>query len=164
MKTIEFLKERLSKLSLEFSQIQIKYAYNAQIETHIVELVPEKEYYENKSLDDSWIDISLDFSKLFPNENISFISSDSSLAIQQPELEWNCKHINDLDFLTEEFYSEFKILQNEIQGMSFPTSFHFEQELMLKCTYNFQLENQNKIDNRDDDFTGGEDIQYAQAA
>jgi len=89
MTPITFLKERLEKLAVAFPQVQIRYAYNYSIATHVVELTPEVEYYHNERLDNAWIPVSMEFNEVFPAESISFISSDSSLAITKPEMEWN---------------------------------------------------------------------------
>lgn len=89
--SIEFIKEKLALLANDFKTITIKYAYNGAINTHVVELTPVNEYYNNEVLDKCWIPISLDFKRLFENEDITFISSDSMLKITQPEFEWNVK-------------------------------------------------------------------------
>ncbi|UPK66584.1 hypothetical protein [Chitinophaga filiformis] len=87
--SIEFIKEKLALLANAFKTIAIKYAYNDVINTHVVELTPVNEYYNNEALDKYWIPISLDFKRLFENEDITFISSDSLLSVANPEFEWN---------------------------------------------------------------------------
>lgn len=94
MEPLTFLKEKLRSLSIQFRSVQIRYAYNNSIATHIVELTPENEYYNNTLLDDTWIPISIDFMEMFPGENISFISSDSNLAIAKAEIEFNTQKMN----------------------------------------------------------------------
>lgn len=87
--SIEFIKEKLTLLADDFKMITIKYAYNGAINAHVVELTPVNEYYNNEVLDKCWIPISLDFKRLFENEDITFISSDSLLKITHPVFEWN---------------------------------------------------------------------------
>lgn len=87
--SVEFIKEKLELLANAFKTITIRYAYNHAINTHIVELTPEEEYYNNNALDKCWIPISLEFKRLFENEDITFISSDSILRISDPVFEWN---------------------------------------------------------------------------
>jgi len=87
--SVEFIKEKLGLLANAFKTITIRYAYNDAISTHIVELTPEEEYYNNTALDKCWIPISLEFKTLFENEDITFISSDSILKISDPAFEWN---------------------------------------------------------------------------
>ncbi len=89
MEPITFLKEKLNFLSVQFPTIRVRYAYNNSIATHIVELTPENEYYNNASLDDAWIPILIEFMERFRGENISFTSSDSNLAISEAEMEFN---------------------------------------------------------------------------
>lgn len=86
MSAAGYLKEKLEFLSEKFPSITFKYAFDNTIQTHIVEITPETEYYYNKTLDKAWIPISLEFMKLFKDDTISFISSDSILAITVPEL------------------------------------------------------------------------------
>ncbi len=84
-----FLKERLGTLAVQFPGIQIKYAYKPSIATHIVELSPVKDYYENDLLEAAWVPLSIEFMETFIAENICFVSSDSRLAIPHSEMEWN---------------------------------------------------------------------------
>lgn len=121
-----FLKENLEKLAQQFPQVQIKYAYNYSIATHIVELTPEKEYYFNEELDNAWIPVSIEFMETFPADSISFISSDSSLAIAKPELEWN-KPIPEWDMLKmNEVFND--ILHSSAQ-FELPKTFFWEETI-----------------------------------
>lgn len=163
MTTIEYLRQTLDRLAVQFPNVQIRYAYNSKIETHIVEITPEIEYYNNPAIDDSWIYIYLEFSKKFPNENISFISSDSSLAIENAEEEWNCNKFIHLDLITEEFYAEFGVLQNEIQNMSFPSNFISEPTQKTNFTYSIQVEAKISVINPLEKAPNS-NIQYAMAA
>lgn len=97
-----YIYEKLSTLADSFPNVKIRYAYNSKIETHIVELTPEREYYFNEKLDDAWIPISMEFKMLFEYEDISFVSSDSILKIEVPEKEWNSE-VGALDF---EYYNQ----------------------------------------------------------
>jgi len=87
--SIEFIREHLELLADAFKTITIRYAFNDAINTHVVELTPEKEYYNSDALDKCWIPISLEFNKLFEGEDITFISADSPLKIANPVFEWN---------------------------------------------------------------------------
>ena len=89
MEPITFLKEKLGSLAARFPHIHIRYAYKPSIATHIVELSSVEDYYKNEALEAAWIPLSIEFMETFDSENIAFISSDSSLAIVKPELEWN---------------------------------------------------------------------------
>ncbi len=85
MTAVEYLKEKLCILANKFPQVTIKYGFDVVINTHIVELTPQDEYYYNTALDDSWIPISLDFMQHFPNDYISFVSNDSTLRVEEPQ-------------------------------------------------------------------------------
>ncbi len=91
MTPAEYLKNKLADLAARFPSITVKYAYDSMIGFHIVELSPVDQYYSNSALDDYWFPISVEFSKFFPDEFVTFISSDSSLKVEEPELTYNSK-------------------------------------------------------------------------
>lgn len=110
MTTFEYLEEKLSFLAESFD-ITVKYHYDSNIYRHIVELTPQKEYYNNDKLDDTWIKISLEFMKFFPNDSISFVSNDSTLISNEHLLIFNAKRVQ--DYCINNFYTDF--LNDEIK-------------------------------------------------
>ncbi len=117
MEPIDFIRINLSRLAINFPQIHIKYGFDEIIDTHVVELLPLNEYLNNQDLDKAWIPISIEFIKKFPNDTITFISSDSSLQVEKPIFELN---IPTFDFqLIEDLFEYFRF--NEIQySYTFP--------------------------------------------
>lgn len=103
MSSIEFLQNKLQFIADLFPNVHIKYGYNQIIETHIVELLPLKEYRYNQELDRVWIPISLEFNEKFSGEDIAFISSDSSLALADVLLEFNSNACSEENVITEIF-------------------------------------------------------------
>ena len=89
MTSTDFLKRELEAIANKFTNVHIKYGYNDIIETHIVELLPLIEYNTNKALDDAWIPVSLKFMEMFKDEEVAFISSDSSLTLKNVIFEFN---------------------------------------------------------------------------
>ena len=85
----EFIREKLAQIAEAFPQVTIKYNFNDLIGTHIVELSPEQEYYNNTQLDDAWLNLVPIFWDKFPAEDITFISTDSTLRIENPEFAFN---------------------------------------------------------------------------
>ncbi|HLX52342.1 MAG TPA: hypothetical protein VKR58_00275, partial [Aquella sp.] len=61
----EFIYNGLHKLSIDFPSVSIKYCFNTMAKTHIVELTPEKLYYEDKGLESAWLDLVVKFMELF---------------------------------------------------------------------------------------------------
>ena len=111
MTVLEYLKDKLSFLAECFSII-VKYHYDDEINRHIVEITPQEVYYSNSNLDNCWIDISLEFMNLYPNESISFVSSDSTLTSKESILVFDCKktqEINIEDLFTELLNTTIKI-------------------------------------------------------
>jgi hypothetical protein len=96
MTPVDFLYTELNAIAREFPQVHIKYDYNELIRTHIVVLLPLEEYRDNKALDDRWIPVSFRFQEIFPNQDIAFVSSDSTLDMDIPTMEWN-KPVGALD-------------------------------------------------------------------
>ena len=94
MKALEYLAQKLPFLAEKFG-ITVKYHYDDKIFRHIVELTPPEEYYNNDELDDSWIKISLEFMKLFPDDSISFVSNDSTLISNEHLLTFTAKELQD---------------------------------------------------------------------
>ena len=117
MKSIEFLKVELEKIATDFPYIHIKYNFNKDIQTHIVELLPLEEYYKNDKLIDTWMPLSFDFREKFPMEEISFISSDSTLSIEASIFEFNVP-VSDFDLITEFF----EPLTHQELNYTFPTT------------------------------------------
>ena len=89
MNSLEFLKVELEKISKKFNAVHIKYGFNRAISTHIVELLPLAEYLHNDTLTEAWMPLSFEFGAQFPNEEIAFVSSNSTLSIQEPIFEFN---------------------------------------------------------------------------
>lgn len=122
MDPIIFLKDKLEHLSIHFPQIHIKYKYNNTIGIHVVQLTPFEEYYFNTNLDEAWISISLAFKNTFELEDIAFISSDSTLAINDiPTLEWNP---NSIEVCDTYFYTNFL---SQSSNLFMPKSIEFPQ-------------------------------------
>lgn len=119
MAAVDFLKKELNILAGKFPTVHIKYGYNEKIDTHIVELLPLIEYTTNKELDNAWVPLSITFMETFENEEIAFISSDSSLSLKNVIFEFNaaCKEEDIITELFAPFTKEF-VLYN----YTFPTS------------------------------------------
>src|SRR6266404_3559325 len=89
MNPLEFLKIELEKISKNFPSVHIKCVFNKVISTHIVELLPLSEYVNNDALSEAWMPLSFEFREKFPEDDISFVSSDSTLSIDCPYFEFN---------------------------------------------------------------------------
>lgn len=101
MNSLDFLKVELEKISKKFNAVHIKYGFNKAINTHVVELLPLEEYLNNDLLTECWMPLSFEFGTQFPDEEISFVSSDSTLSINCPILEFNIpvSYFNDISTL-----------------------------------------------------------------
>jgi hypothetical protein len=152
----EFIFEKLTSLAKAFPYVVIKYEYNKLAKTHIVELSPIAYYYNDPSLDDAWINISKEFIEQYPSEDISFISVDSSLRINQPEYSFNNEvikvnlrpiHFSNLNEAVSEVYEEWTTKINW-DTISIPTDMTFEyiQSTLFSSTDNFAFTSKPFID------------------
>jgi len=90
MKAIEYIKNGLEDISNQFPHVQIRYAFNYEINTHIIQFDPIDAYYNLPELDAAWIPFSVEFDRVFADESIAFIGSDSILSISNNyEYSWN---------------------------------------------------------------------------
>ncbi|MEO6404543.1 MAG: hypothetical protein ABIO32_03580 [Ferruginibacter sp.] len=117
MTSLEFLRTELEELASNFPNVHIKYGFNTIVDTHIVELLPLVEYKTNEELDKAWIPMSLRFIERFQDEDIAFISSDSSLSLRKTLFEFNSQACSEQNLLAE-IYGE---LTEQMLDYSFPT-------------------------------------------
>jgi hypothetical protein len=98
MTAIQYIKDGIKKLANQFPQVQIRYAFNYEINTHIIQFDPIDAYYYLPELDAAWIPFSLEFDEIYADESIAFIGSDSILSLTDNfEISWNI-HAVDLTF------------------------------------------------------------------
>ncbi len=120
MTPAEFLKKELNILATKFPGVHIKYGFNNKIDMHIVELLPLIEYSNNKELDKSWFPVSINFMEIYKDEEIAFISSDSSLSLKDVIFEFNHTACREENIITELFGPLTK--EFITYSYSFPTS------------------------------------------
>ncbi len=90
MEAKEYIKNGLENIANQFPQVQIRYAFNFEINTHIIQFDPIDAYYNLPELDAAWIPFSVEFDNIFVDESIAFIGSDSILSIiDNYEFSWN---------------------------------------------------------------------------
>jgi hypothetical protein len=93
----EFIKNRLILLKNNFEFIKIRYEYRKTTFSHIVEIIPLTVFEENQQYLDEETNFENEFEKLFPNENIVFISENSLTEIYKSEFELGYEIIFNLD-------------------------------------------------------------------
>ena len=81
-----FIKEKLRELHYKFEDIQIRYEYRAETQTHLVEICPLNFFNENKSYCNEEEIIENEFECLFPEETIVFISDGFLSEIKNADL------------------------------------------------------------------------------
>lgn len=87
MKSIDFIKNRLKELYKMFNYIKIRYNYNPNTNSHLVEIIPLSFFETNKEYIDAEIEFEEEFEMQFPEENIIFISENSLSEINNPIFE-----------------------------------------------------------------------------
>jgi hypothetical protein len=82
-----FVEEKLRSLKANFTDIQIRYEYIPETKSHLVKIIPSdfmqghEDYFKEEAR------IVDEFEQLFPSESIDFISDDSSIKIEDADLE-----------------------------------------------------------------------------
>lgn len=109
MKAADFLHKELKAIADRFPNVNIRYGYDDIIETHIVELLPLIEYNTNEELDKAWIPLSINFLEIYSNDEIAFVSSDSSLSLKNIIFEFNPKACTEENIISELFFELTKI-------------------------------------------------------
>lgn len=84
MESIEFIKKRLTELHGIFLDIQIRYEYRANTQSHIIEVIPYSFFEGNEEYMSYEYNMEDEFENTFPDENILFISDDSLTEINEP--------------------------------------------------------------------------------
>lgn len=81
MKPSEFINKKIEYLKFKFKDIEIKYQYKITTNTHIIKILPLSLYENNIEYLFEEEDIENEFIKLYPSEELLFISEDSLTKI-----------------------------------------------------------------------------------
>lgn len=95
-----YIEQKLRELHSKFPHISIRYGIDQSINAHLIEIMPLDEYNSNQALDKAWFPISLEFRKIFPEDDIAFFSSDSLLSIDEPIFELTPLYRNEKEVLS----------------------------------------------------------------
>ena len=83
----DFIEEKLRLLASKFIDIQIRYEYRANTNSHLIEIIPLSFFEGNETYFEEEAKIEDEFEQLFPSENIVFISEGSLTVIKRADLE-----------------------------------------------------------------------------
>lgn len=81
MKPSEFINKKIEYLKFKFKDIEIKYQYKITTNTHVIHISPLSLYENNIEYLFEEEDIENEFIKLYPSEELLFISEDSLTKI-----------------------------------------------------------------------------------
>ncbi|KFF17343.1 hypothetical protein [Flavobacterium hydatis] len=141
MKSIIFLKEKLSDIFNTHSYLEIQYEYRSQIKTHIIEVKPAHCFESDKKYIDQQISLENSFEELFHNEEILFITENELIQIDQPILKLGVSEINvnqeiltlkELDVLIENIpFQDYNFIDCTLYKNPIP-------EIEQNCVYDFR--------------------------
>lgn len=77
----EFINKKIEYLKFKFKDIEIKYQYKITTDTHIIKISPLSLYENNIEYVMEEEDVENEFNKLYPSEELLFISEDSLTKI-----------------------------------------------------------------------------------
>ncbi len=86
MNPVEFLFEKLNEIHEDFFDISIRYEYDAEFDDHIVEILPYSAYRNNEVYASFELSLISQFSKLYPGQNLMFVSKGSLIEVEKPIL------------------------------------------------------------------------------
>nr|AOE10631.1 hypothetical protein [uncultured bacterium] len=87
MNSVNLITRELRSISKYIEGIEIRYEFDKVNLIHLVEVKPLDLFENNTAYLDKEIEIEDKFFKLFPKENLVFISEDSLCKINNPDLE-----------------------------------------------------------------------------
>jgi len=93
MNARDYIEGKLRSLASKYCEVQIRYEYRVITKSHLIEIIPLSFFEKNKDYIADEAEIEDEFEKLFPNENIVFISEDSLTEINNLDLELGYKTI-----------------------------------------------------------------------
>lgn len=125
MLPVEYIKNNLNHIATSFPNTCFKYGFDKTIKTHVIEITPEDDFYNSELLSEAWVNMSVDFMTKYPTEDIVFISSDSSLALEN--YNFSCNNQKESKLL-HSFFEEF--LTTEL-NLWFDDSPIIEKSLLL---------------------------------
>lgn len=83
----EYIEEKLRLLKSTFTDIQIRYEHDPVAKSHLVEIIPSDFMEGNEDYFKEEAKIVDEFNQLFPSDSIDFISDDSSIKLDNADLE-----------------------------------------------------------------------------
>jgi hypothetical protein len=84
-----FLKDKLQAIYIKFPFLSIRYQYDKNDQTHMVEILPLAEFENNKEYQKEEAELTFDFDNLFFPESLMFVSGNSLTKITETEFEIN---------------------------------------------------------------------------
>ena len=85
MKSKEYLRNRLNEISNVFPELILRYQFNENTETHIIEVKPLEIYQTNDEYIKCEAELLFDFENEFFPETLLFVSEDSLTQLTEPE-------------------------------------------------------------------------------
>ena len=85
MKPRTFITDNLKQLAEKYPSVRFSYAYRSVSKTHVVQVEPRAFFENNKAYLEEEYRLETAFNKMFPGEEILFISSGSLIQLDSPE-------------------------------------------------------------------------------
>lgn len=81
----EYIIDQLNGLHTRFFDIKIRYEFNKGLNLHLIEVLPLSLYEDNQEYILAEMELEEEFHKLFPQEEILFVSTDSLNQVEDPD-------------------------------------------------------------------------------
>ena len=119
MTSKKFILTKLNDILKEFPFLSFKYEYNDASDSHFIQILPLQEFNSNSNYKSSEMDMSIDFIKNYPFENLVFISEGSKYIFQNAEQIFGACHLDNIEFQLLDMLNHY--------SLSFPSSFNSVQ-------------------------------------
>ena len=87
MQTVDFIENWLKNIAINFQEAKIRYEYRKSTQSHLIEILPLSFFEHEEAYLIGEIQFEDEFQRLFPNENLVFISEDSLTKIKHSDFE-----------------------------------------------------------------------------
>lgn len=110
-----FIKDKLTSIWNSFPEVQFRYEFKTQTNTHVIEVIPFSFFEGNEEYLRMESDFEYEFEQIFPEEEILFISEGSLTEIKNVEFQIGAINLN-FKNETFDFISTFEGIEKAIDN------------------------------------------------
>lgn len=109
MNTQTIIENKIKEWHGIFPQLSFRYEFDNCDNSHLVEILPEKEFYTNKELNEAIAHFSYDFDETYQEDTLIFLSADALCEIKNPRFTIRSRPKEQFSISTEAFSNNIEI-------------------------------------------------------